>query len=263
MKHFCHRWIVMYLLVLMIFFVFFREEPVVAKLSSIAYKKRLEAEIVHKINENQDFTAYELRWCIQYYQELIDTLGPFDHAYANQGFCYYYLGDLDRAIAMYDKAITINPNQYSYYWDQGMIYSQKKEFEKAIFLLQKAIDVLPKTVGMYAGFLRNDDFREAMGPQIVLEDFMSFLTRTREDEYLAYEELANIFLSLGREAVAQQMHRAAQGILTKKEDNKLSLAELYDQGFLFRRQDQRKHLHFHVLCFQKFFVNLQASAKRK
>lgn len=253
----------MYLLVLMIFFVFFREEPVVAKLSSIAYKKRLEAEIVHKINENQDFTAYELRWCIQYYQELIDTLGPFDHAYANQGFCYYYLGDLDRAIAMYEKAIEINPDQYAYYWDQGMIYAQKKEFERAALFLQKAMETVPATARIYASLAQDDRFLDAVGPVIVFEHSASFLTRVLEDQYFAYEELANIFLSLGREAVAQQMHRAAQRILTKKEDNKLSLAELYDQGFLFRRQDQRKHLHFHVLCFQKFFVNLQASAKRE
>lgn len=263
MTRLCHRWIIVYLFFLAVFFVFFRKEPIASKLSSLAYKKRLETEIIYKIRENQDLTAYELRWCIQYYQELMDTLGPFDHAYGNQGFCYYYLGDLGRAIAMYDKAIKINPNQYAYYWDQGMIYSQRREFEKAVFFLQKAMETLPVTINMYASLAQNDGFRDAVGPSTVLEHSASFLTRVLEDQYLAYEELADIFFSLKKEKASKEMRSVAQRILTKKDSGKLSLAELYDQGLLSKRQDQRKPLHFHALCFQKFFVNLKASSKRK
>jgi tetratricopeptide (TPR) repeat protein len=54
---------------------------------------------------------------------------------------FYERGDLDRAIAEFDKAIAINPNQPRYYFNRGNARKDKREIEQAISDYNKAISM--------------------------------------------------------------------------------------------------------------------------
>jgi len=72
-------------------------------------------------------------------------------AYIRRSFAYYNKGDLDRAIADYDKAIELDPNyakaieipiEYTKaYYNKGNAYADKGEVAKAINSFEKFIEL--------------------------------------------------------------------------------------------------------------------------
>lgn len=56
------------------------------------------------------------------------------------------LGNLDKAVELYDQVISINPNYASAYFDKANVMFQKKEVQKAIELTQKAISLQPQNI---------------------------------------------------------------------------------------------------------------------
>jgi tetratricopeptide (TPR) repeat protein len=67
-------------------------------------------------------------------------------AYYRRGNAYGKKGDLDRAIADYDKAIELDPKYVMAYNNRGIAYGKKGDFDSAIADLNKAIELDPKYV---------------------------------------------------------------------------------------------------------------------
>ena len=70
-------------------------------------------------------------------------------AYNNRGSGYIKKGQLDRAIADYDKAIALDPNYAAAYNNRGLIYQKKGEVDRAIADYDKAIKLDPNIAAAY------------------------------------------------------------------------------------------------------------------
>jgi len=194
------RWFFVYFLLVVVFFVFFNKEPIPPRISALNYMRRVEGAIIAQIQKEQQPSRYDLEWGILYYERLVDLLGPLDSAYGNMGYCYYFLGDDEEALSMYDKAVAINPFFYTYYWDQGMIYFHCKDYQKAVMLLQKAVDTIPLTINYYIKFF--DSLPSEIKKTFADRELYYLLYQAKGDQQLAYLKLAEIFLIQGEQRIA-------------------------------------------------------------
>ncbi|MCK5635692.1 MAG: tetratricopeptide repeat protein, partial [Anaerolineales bacterium] len=65
-------------------------------------------------------------------------------AYANRGYDFSELGDQDRAIADYDKAIVLNPLYVRAYTLRGIAHSEQDDFDIAIADYNRSLDLDPE-----------------------------------------------------------------------------------------------------------------------
>ena len=71
-------------------------------------------------------------------------------AYHNRGFAYGELKQYDKAIADFDKAIELNPEDVHVdYRNRGVAYRKLKQYDKAIADYDKAIELNPKDADTY------------------------------------------------------------------------------------------------------------------
>jgi tetratricopeptide (TPR) repeat protein len=67
-------------------------------------------------------------------------LNPSDAlAYFNRGYAYGEIGDYEKAIVDYSKAIELNPSDALAYYNRGLDYHNKGEVPKAVSDLEKCI----------------------------------------------------------------------------------------------------------------------------
>ncbi len=84
----------------------------------------------------------------------------FSGAYNNQGNAYSSKGRYDKAIAVYNKAIEINPRLAKVYNNRGVAYFYKRKYDRVWDDVHKA-----QSIGYqdHIGFLK--DLRKASGRQ--------------------------------------------------------------------------------------------------
>ena len=64
-------------------------------------------------------------------------------AYTNRGVAYGKKGEVDRAIADFDKAIALDPKLAFAYFNRGVAYEKKGDKEQAIADFRKALEIDP------------------------------------------------------------------------------------------------------------------------
>jgi len=72
------------------------------------------------------------------YSKAIELNPRYAIAYHNRGFVYRKIGEYDRAILDFTKAIEIDPKYASAYYHRGHIYHYKGEYEMAWEDIKKA-----------------------------------------------------------------------------------------------------------------------------
>jgi tetratricopeptide (TPR) repeat protein len=73
----------------------------------------------------------------------VEDLGDLVLLWFQEGLWNHRLGDKDKAIECYQKAIDINPNFHVAFYAMGLAFSAKGDQNKAIECYQKAIDIKP------------------------------------------------------------------------------------------------------------------------
>jgi len=81
---------------------------------------------------------------IEYYNEIVKFMPHRPAPYGMLGYCYYQLGDLQKAIKKYKKAIEENPYFFGYYYNLGALNYQMGQYKPAIESLKNALNTKPK-----------------------------------------------------------------------------------------------------------------------
>ena len=72
-----------------------------------------------------------------------------DNYYNHRGNSYYGKGEYEKAISDYEKSIKINPMPGKYYYNSGIAYCAMEEYDKAIKHTKKAVKLDPKNSDVY------------------------------------------------------------------------------------------------------------------
>lgn len=107
--------------------------------SKIAEYETQMSELKQQIAEFNDQKSIE-----ELISELADEPEPNDHkAYNYRGLICYHLDKETRTQAIwdFDKAIELNPNDASYYYNRGLVYKRSWDNNKAIYNFYKAMEL--------------------------------------------------------------------------------------------------------------------------
>ena len=80
----------------------------------------------------------------KYFRLIVNYLPGHAEAEAMQGFCLYNLGQPQKALKAYQKAIKLNPKFLWFYYDAGMISFKLGDYAQAAQYFQKALLTQPQ-----------------------------------------------------------------------------------------------------------------------
>ena len=86
---------------------------------------------------------------ISSYNKAIELDSEYAKAYNNRGSAYLQKGDYDAAISDFDKAIKLNPKFTDAYNNRGYAYDDKGDYDQAIKDYDKAIELNPQYAATY------------------------------------------------------------------------------------------------------------------
>lgn len=102
-----------------------------------------------KLDEgNKLYYAEDYHGAIKLYNEILE-FGEYDGAYNNRGNAYAKLGQKERVIQDYNKAIELNPSNYMAYSNRGVAYAKLGQYDRAIQNFNKAIEINPNYAEAY------------------------------------------------------------------------------------------------------------------
>ncbi len=81
-----------------------------------------------------------------YFRTVADFLPLMPEAHSMRGFCAYYMGRPDDAIAAYEQAIALNPQFFWYYHNLGILLFQQGHYERAVEVLETALSSPPDMI---------------------------------------------------------------------------------------------------------------------
>jgi tetratricopeptide (TPR) repeat protein/GTPase SAR1 family protein len=110
--------------------------------------------------------------------------------YHNQGEVYAGLGEYDRAIANYTRAIELDPKEVSVYSDRGLAYARRKEYQQAIADYTRAIELDPKDVWTY--YQRGSVYHDLKEYEKAIVDFTQVI-KLAPKEVFPYRDRARCY----------------------------------------------------------------------
>lgn len=78
----------------------------------------------------------------------IETLS-LEHEFHNLANDYYKIGEFDKAVEYYNKALELRPDLLETYFNRGLAYTRKQNYDKAIEDLSKVIELNPNLAEAY------------------------------------------------------------------------------------------------------------------
>ena len=145
---------------------------------------------------NLALTAYyrnEKLSAIQLYSAAL-SVRPFLGLYNNRGNAYNDLGQTERAIEDYDKAIELNPEDATAYCNRGAAYAKLGQTERAIEDFDKAIELNPEDAAAY--YNRGNAYDDLGQTERAIEDFDKAIELN--PEFAAYYNRGNAYAKLGQ-----------------------------------------------------------------
>ncbi|MDR1124168.1 MAG: tetratricopeptide repeat protein [Elusimicrobiota bacterium] len=151
---------------------------------------------------------------------LIINPDPIIYAYS-LGNIYVVLREFDKALASYDKAISLDKNLYAAYFNKGYVLYYLGKTEEALEYINKAILLNPNIDGMYIG---KADILDNIGlPEEAFENYQK-AAEISTDNIRVYARLSNFYYRHGENEKALEALNAVTE-LAKKNNDKNLLAE--------------------------------------
>lgn len=97
--------------------------------------------LIDCIKKNQKLDQKILGYYQHYFEKLIDIMPNTADTYGVLGFVYYRLGEQQKAIWAYQKAIERYPKYFTFLHNLGLLYFKGGDFPKAIESFTKALQV--------------------------------------------------------------------------------------------------------------------------
>ena len=97
-------------------------------------------KVVADCSQNKD-PDRRIRGCTQIIDRGDATPNYIAGAYEARGLAYHRKRDYVRAIADFDKAIEINPEEVGFHISKGIVYVEKRDRERAIAAFRKALEI--------------------------------------------------------------------------------------------------------------------------
>jgi len=187
--------------------------------AELAYQNRLTG-LKHAEEDLKEFEAGRgevdlavFKRALRYYRELLKRMPKVALAHSALGFCYYYLGQPEAAIAHYKKALELDPFWYSYDWDLGVIYFRLGDYTASRKHLRQAAGHLDEAVYQYKVMAERFHVR---GREDIRHESLRMLLRIQDDEINYYILMGENYLRLGK---VDRMFETALGGLKNHPDN--------------------------------------------
>jgi protein O-mannosyl-transferase len=115
--------------------------------------------------------SWQRTWAYESQETLwTDTLAKNSHSFMGHcslGVAFFEKGQLDDAVAQYQKALEINPNYVAAHYNLGNALFRKGQLDEAIAHFQKALEINPKDaeahINLGNALLQKEQFDEAVG----------------------------------------------------------------------------------------------------
>lgn len=129
-------------------------------------KSRASAENLVKLGAEEMRLGYYDK-AIAYFHQAVTTDPSYSPTFFYTGYIFASVGDFERALANYNRAIQLNPNDHAAHYNRGLIYfEQKHKFELAEADFTKAIQLDPQEAKYY---FRRADLYESWGKDNLAE----------------------------------------------------------------------------------------------
>jgi Tfp pilus assembly protein PilF len=126
--------------------------------------------------------------------------------YLNRAEMYFRAGQLDEALADFDKAIAVIPSFYTIYNKLGVAYGKDDSFDKAIECFNKALAINPNDGESY--YYRGYTYSFINQNDRALEDYRKAV-ELNPDNAKAYFQRGSLYLRTGRKGLAVPDFRKA------------------------------------------------------
>ena len=146
--------------------------------------------------------------------------------YLDEGNTYSDKGDLDKAIELYQKSLSVNPRYDKAYFNMGNMYRRKKEYDKAIELYKKAIELNPKKDDAYFYMARTYGYLKEYDNAIKAYKKSVAINPSR---YVAYYNIGDNYLKLNKYSMAIEFYKKATGADPKDASAYYALGYTYNQ----------------------------------
>ncbi|VAX35579.1 hypothetical protein MNBD_UNCLBAC01-669 [hydrothermal vent metagenome] len=100
--------------------------------------------LVETVQQKKEFDPRKLKTFLYYYQKVIEYMPNRADAIGLTGFCFYHLGETEKAMASYKKAIVSYPQFFWYYYNLGMIHLEQKQYAQAVEFFKKGLSLNPE-----------------------------------------------------------------------------------------------------------------------
>ena len=126
-------------------FIFVEQEKVKEKAKLITLNQfipRYYENLFHWSNGAPEVQSLDnLPTYTRYYEKIMEYMPQLPEGYGLLAFCYYYAGKKAEAIALYEKALILNPHVLWFYYNLGVIHYKDRQYAQAMAAFQKALNV--------------------------------------------------------------------------------------------------------------------------
>jgi len=143
----------------------------------------------------QDSVDAEIAACTRWINSGGQSAATLATAYTNRGWAYFQKGQDDLAIADYDQAIRLDPNDAEKFFDRAFAYEDTRQYEFAIADFDEVIRLSPK---YQAAWLERCHSKAILGRAVLaLQDCNQALV-LRPGDFIGFDYRGLVYLKLAR-----------------------------------------------------------------